>query len=147
MSFIDSMPTENRHVEWNTPTNIKNQLIDEFGIFDLDVASNSLNHMEAKRFFTKEDDALIQEWVGWNVYMNPPYGRIISKFIDKALLEWDKGNFKRIVMLLPSRTDTKWFHKLYKLKDAEIRFYQGRLRFNDANPAPMPSMLVIIENR
>jgi phage N-6-adenine-methyltransferase len=145
MSFIDSMPTKNRHVEWNTPTDIKLQLIEEFGVFDLDVATPKYNPMEAKRFFTKEDDALIQEWNGENVYMNPPYGRIISLFIDKALKEFEIGNAKRIVMLLPSRTCTKWFHLLYENPNATIRFYKGRLKFNDASPAPMPSMLVILQ--
>lgn len=145
MSFIDSMPVEGRHVEWFTPTKIKMDLIQEFGLFDLDVATATSNPMSAIRFFTKEDDALIQEWVGSNVYMNPPYGRIISKFIDKAFQEWGNERAKRIVMLLPSRTDTKWFHKLYEHPHVEIRFFKGRLRFNDAKPAPMPSMLAILE--
>ncbi len=144
MGFIDSMPTEKRSVEWATPTNIKKDLIEEFGIFDLDPATMPHNPMGAKRFFTKEDDALIQEWHGETVYLNPPYGRIISKFIDKALIEWKSGRAKKIVMLLPSRTCTKWFHLLYEHDYVEIRFYKGRLRFNDANPAPMPSMLVIL---
>lgn len=145
MSFMDSMPTKNRTVEWATPTNIKNDLIQEFGIFDLDVATMKHNPMDAKRFFTKEDDALIQEWKGKTIYMNPPYGRIISKFIDKALTEFNSGRAGKIVMLLPSRTCTKWFHLLYEHDYATIRFYKGRLRFNDANPAPMPSILVVLE--
>lgn len=145
MSFLDSMPVKGRHVEWFTPSNVKNDLIEEWGVFDLDVATADCNPMDATRFFTKDDDALVQEWKGENVYMNPPYGRIISRFIDKAILEWGLGNSKRIVMLLPSRTDTKWFHKLYEHAAVEIRFFKGRLRFNDANPAPMPSMLAIIE--
>jgi len=145
MSFMDSMRVEGRHVEWFTPTTIKQELIEEFGVFDLDVATAPSNPMDALRFFTKEDDALIQEWEGENVYMNPPYGRIISKFVDKALNEWEQGRSKRIVMLLPSRTCTRWFHWLYEHPNATIRFYKGRLRFNDAKPAPMPSMLVVLE--
>jgi phage N-6-adenine-methyltransferase len=145
MSFIDSMPTEKRHVEWATPTSIKKELIEEFGVFDLDAATMPHNPMGATRFFTKEDDALIQEWNGENVYLNPPYGRIISKFVDYAIKEWEEGRAKRIVMLLPSRTDTKWFHWLLEHPNATIRFYKGRLRFNDAKPAPMPSCLVVLE--
>lgn len=145
MSFLDSMPVEGRHVEWFTPSNVKKELIEEFGVFDLDVATASSNPMSAIRFFTKEDDALIQEWVGSNLYMNPPYGRIISKFIDKAIQEWEEGRAKRIVMLLPSRTCTKWFHILYEHPNVEIRFFKGRLRFNDAKPAPMPSLLAVLE--
>lgn len=145
MSFLDSMPTEGRHVEWFTPTNVKQDLIEEFGTFDLDAATAPSNPMEAERFFTEEDNALIQEWHGQNVYLNPPYGRIISKFIDKAIQEWGMGHAKRIVMLLPSRTCTKWFHKLLEHPAVEIRFFKGRLRFNDSKPAPMPSILAIIE--
>lgn len=145
MAFLDSMPTEGRHVEWFTPTTIREELINEFGVFDLDVATAPSNPMEAISFFTKEDDALIQEWKGSNVYMNPPYGRIIQKFIVKAIEEFENGHAKRIVMLLPSRTCTKWFHQLYEHPRVQIRFYKGRLRFNDANPAPMPSMLAILE--
>lgn len=145
MSFLDSMPVQGRHVEWFTPTSVKKDLIEEFGVFDLDAATALSNPMEATKFFTKEDDALQQDWIGTNVYLNPPYGRIIGKFIDKAILEWESGNSKRIVMLLPSRTCTKWFHKLHEHPAVEIRFFKGRLRFNDANPAPMPSLLAIIE--
>ena len=145
MGFMDSMPVEGRHVEWFTPTKIKEELIQEFGVFDLDVATAPSNPMDALRFFTKEDDALIQEWEGNNVYMNPPYGRIISKFIDKAILEFEQGRLNRIVMLLPSRTCTRWFHQLLEYPHATVRFYKGRLRFNDAKPAPMPSCLVVIE--
>ena len=145
MSFLDSMKVENRHVEWFTPSNVKKDLIDEFGCFDLDPATAPSNPMDAKRFFTKQDDALKQEWKGSNVYLNPPYGRIISKFIDKAILEWESGNAQRIVMLLPSRTCTKWFHQLLNHPNVTIRFYKGRLRFNDLKPAPMPSILVVLE--
>ncbi len=46
-------------------------------------------------------------------------------------------------MLLPARTDTKWFHE-YVLHKAEIRFIKGRLKFGDGNnSAPFPSMVVI----
>jgi site-specific DNA-methyltransferase (adenine-specific) len=145
MSFIDSMPTQNRHVEWFTPTKIKKELIKEFGVFDLDVATHKTNPMDALRFFTKEDDAFKFEWEGENLYMNPPYGREISKWIDYALKEFEQGRFKRMVMLLPSRTCTKWFHLLLSHPHVKIRFFKGRLRFNDSNPAPMPSILVILQ--
>ena len=61
----------------------------------------------------------------------------------------DHGNL--VVMLLPARTDTKWFHD-YIYHKAEIRFIRGRLRFTDddgnaADPAPFPSMLVIYNGK
>ena len=61
--------------------------------------------------------------------------------MEKAKLEADLG--KTIVLLVPSRTDTRWFHD-YALKATEIRFIKGRLTFGDAtNSAPFPSCLVI----
>ena len=50
-------------------------------------------------------------------------------------------------MLIPARTDTKWFHK-YIYGKAEIRFVKGRLKFGDSNnSAPFPSMVVIFKNK
>jgi len=135
-----------KSVEWDTPTTLKQKLHEEFGQFDLDAATRIDNPMNATSIITKEDDGLSisSHWVGNLVYLNPPYGRIISKWIIKALDEYEKGNAKKIVMLLPSRTCTVWFHYLYERQDTEIRFIKGRLRYNDSTPAPFPSMLVIL---
>ena len=82
---------------------------------------------------------------GEKVYVNPPYGREISKWVEKAYYENKKGTL--IVMLLPARTDTKWFHN-YIYKQHEIRFLKGRLKFNDGKQgAPFPSMLVIMKGK
>ena len=131
-------------VEWNTPTPLKDELIQEFGRFDLDPATTEENPMDAVAYFTKMDDGLIQNWNAKTVYLNPPYGRVISKWIDKALKEFEEGRCQKVVMLLPSRTCTRWFHRLYE-RDCEIRFFKGRLRYGDRGPAPFPSILVIIE--
>ena len=75
------------------------------------------------------------------VWCNPPYGREIGKWVEKAYNESLKGAM--VVMLLPARTDTKWFHD-YIYGKAEIRFVRGRLKFGDSkNSAPFPSMVVI----
>ena len=131
-------------VEWNTPTDLKNRLIEEFGRFDLDPATTSKNPMGAFRYYTIKEDGLLQTWDAKTVYVNPPYGRIISKWVDKALNEFDEGRSEKVVMLLPSRTCTRWFHRLYE-RGFEIRFFKGRLRYGDKGPAPFPSVLVIIE--
>ncbi len=81
--------------------------------------------------------------IGWgNInYVNPPYGREIPKWIKKGFEEWQKG--KTVVFLVPSRTDTKWWHD-YIMKADEIRFIKGRLKFNDQkNSAPFPSAIVV----
>lgn len=78
---------------------------------------------------------------GGTVWCNPPYGREIGKWVEKAYKESLEG--VTVVMLLPARTDTKWFHD-YIYGKAEIRFVRGRLKFGDSkNSAPFPSMVVV----
>lgn len=84
------------------------------------------------------------KWIGGEdtVYCNPPYGREIGKWVKKAA-ESDTT----VVMLLPARTDTKWFHE-YIYGKAEVRFIKGRLKFGDSkNSAPFPSMVVIYRRK
>jgi site-specific DNA-methyltransferase (adenine-specific) len=84
-------------------------------------------------------DGLSISW-GERNYINPPYGRTISLWIKKA---FESGSL--CVMLLPARTDTKWFHN-YCMKADEIRWIKGRLKFGDAkNSAPFPSMICIFK--
>ena len=75
--------------------------------------------------------------------MNPPYGREVGKWIAKAAhdsLEYGST----IVCLLPSRTDTKWFHELVLPNAQEIRFIRGRVKFEGMQAgAPFPSLIVI----
>ena len=76
------------------------------------------------------------------MFCNPHYGRTISKWVEKAYNESLKPG-TLIVMLIPARTDTKWFHDFIYGK-AEIRFVKGRLKFGNAqNSAPFPSMVVV----
>lgn len=79
---------------------------------------------------------------GYCVFCNPPYGREIGKWVRKAYEEGHKENTV-VVLLIPARTDTKYFHD-YINHRAEIRFVPGRLKFGDSkNSAPFPSMVVI----
>ena len=81
---------------------------------------------------------------GWRVFCNPPYGRVIGEWVKKAYQESKQPN-TLVVMLLPARTDTRWFHD-YIYGKAEIRFVKGRLKFGGCdNPAPFPSMIVIFK--
>lgn len=128
--------------EWATPIKFYEELDKEFH-FDLDPCATHENH-KCKRYFTKEEDGLKQSWRYRRVFMNPPYGREIGKWVEKAYSE-SLINNTFIVALLPARTDTKWFHQwIYKKGNTEIRFIKGRLKFNDGKQsAPFPSMLVI----
>ncbi|MCQ2577483.1 MAG: phage N-6-adenine-methyltransferase [Treponema sp.] len=128
---------------WGTPQKFFDELNKEFN-FDVDVCAVSEN-AKCKKFFSPEMDGLKQNWGGYtNVWCNPPYGREMPKWIEKAHRTWKEfGN--TVVMLIPARTDTKAFHE-FIYHQAEIRFVKGRLKFNDGkNPAPFPSMIVIFK--
>lgn len=126
--------------EWATPQAFFDELNGEFH-FTLDPAANEANH-KCETFFTKEQNGLACPWGGHTVFCNPPYGREIGKWVQKAWYEHEK-NGNTIVMLLPARTETRWFHEFIYGK-AEIRFVRGRLKFGGAAwNAPFPSMVVI----
>lgn len=115
-------------MDWKTPKAVYQALDAEFA-FDHDPCPPNF-----------EVDGLSSEWGGAN-YVNPPYGRQLPLFIKKGYEEWLKG--KTVVFLIPSRTDTRWWHD-YCMKATEIRFIKGRLKFDDQpNPAPFPSCLII----
>lgn len=127
--------------EWATPKKTFDELNLEFN-FTLDPCCNSDNK-KCEKFFTKEDNGLVQDWSGNIVFCNPPYGREIKHWVKKCSEESKKPNTK-VVMLIPARTDTIYFHDYIYKKASEIRFLKGRLKFNDCKtPAPFPSMVVI----
>lgn len=126
---------------WETPQDLFDKLNDEFH-FDLDVCATTGN-AKCAAFYSPEQDGLTQPWYG-NCWCNPPYGRQVGKWVKKAYdTAYVNGNL--VVMLLPARTDTSWFHNWIYNK-AEIRFLRGRLKFgNSKNSAPFPSMIVIFK--
>ena len=123
--------------EWETPQDFFLELHREFD-FTLDPCAT---HENAKlpKYYTKEENGLSKNWDGERVFMNPPYGREITKWVKKAY-----ESKALVVGLLPARTDTQWFHNWIYNK-ARIRFIKGRLKFSKKNSAPFPSMVVIWE--
>lgn len=125
--------------QWGTPQDVFDRLQDEFHL-DLDVCADELNR-KCPIFFSKEIDGLRQNWNGKRCWMNPPYGREIGKWVEKAAT----GGAAIVVALLPARTDTRWWHDYIQGK-AEVRFIKGRLKFGDSkNSAPFPSCVVIFK--
>ena len=125
--------------DWATPHEVFGPLCDEFG-FTLDVCATTEN-AKIINFFSPEVNGLIQKWAPERCWMNPPYGRGMDKWIRKAYHESLHGAL--VVVLVPARTDTKWFHE-FVLEKSEIRFIKGRIRFVGAKAgAPFPSMLII----
>lgn len=127
-----------KRADWATPQALFDDLNREFG-FTLDVAADDTN-AKCSRYYTQADDGLLCPWSGV-VWCNPPYGPHVGDWVEKAYREAGRG--VSTVLLLPARTDTRWFHA-YVLNKADIRFVQGRLKFGDGRqPAPFPSMIVV----
>lgn len=140
--------------EWETPQDLFDKLNKQYH-FTLDPCCTHEN-AKCTKHYTQEDDGLSKEWSGEVVFCNPPYGREIGKWVEKAYREAINGT--KIVMLIPARVDTKWFHQyLYNKEEQGIRveFIKGRLKFINrtlpswredgnfkASPATFPSMLI-----
>lgn len=138
---------------WETPQDFFNQLDREFG-FVLDVCAFP-ETAKCADYYTPEIDGLVQQWAadargGW-AWMNPPYGRAIKDWIEKAAIEAEVHGAK-IVALIPARTDTTYWHKWIWSEATnsprswvrEVRFVRGRLKFGNAkNAAPFPSAVIV----
>ena len=125
---------------WATPKDFFDNLNEEFH-FTLDPCANEENH-KCDLFYTKEQDGLTKDWGGHVVFCNPPYGKEIADWVRYSYEQSQKPN-TTVVMLIPARTDTRYFHD-YIYGKAEIRFIKGRLKFGDATTAaPFPSMIVV----
>ena len=125
---------------WETPQDFFDKLNEEFG-FTLDVCAED-DTAKCEKYYTKKDDAFTKKWKGV-CWMNPPYGRGIGVWLEKAYET--SQNESTVVCLIPSRTDTKWWHD-YVMQAAEIRFVKGRLKFDGhKNSAPFPSAVVVFK--
>jgi phage N-6-adenine-methyltransferase len=130
--------------EWSTPQDFFNKLDREFD-FNLDPCADHTN-AKVDVYYTKSDNGISKDWAGFTVFCNPPYGRAIGEWVKKAYEESRKP-YTTVVMLIPARTDTRWFHD-YIYGKAEIRFVKGRLKFGGSpHNAPFPNMVVIFDDR
>lgn len=135
-----------RH-DWGTPDSFMIWLKEEMGLeFDLDAAASDDNH-KAPEYFSIEDDALSCNWYG-KVWLNPPFGNELPLWLDKCAREIRREDVESIHVLIPARTDTRWFHDIVMPKASMVYFIKGRFNFRfdraiaGAN-APFPSMLVL----
>lgn len=125
---------------WATPMELFEELDREFQ-FTLDPCAIEEN-AKCSKYYTPDIDGLKQSWEGETVFCNPPYGKSLYNWVRKCAIEGSRDN-TIVVLLVPARTDTKWFHE-YVWKKAEIRFIKGRLKFGGSlNSAPFPSMICI----
>ena len=126
--------------DWTTPQEFFDKLNIEFN-FTLDPCCYP-ETAKCGRYFTEHENGLAQDWSNEVVFMNPPYGREISKWVEKAYHESLKENTV-VVALIPARTDTKYWHD-FVMKAKEVRLVKGRLKFGEGkNSAPFPSAVVV----
>ena len=130
--------------DWETPQDLFDELHAKYN-FTLDASATDEN-AKLDNYYTIEDNALKQKWEG-RVFVNPPYGREIKYWVEKAYKESLESYNECVVMLIPSRTDTIYWHDFIFGKAKEIDFLKGRLKFEvngkAGQPAPFPSAIVI----
>jgi ParB family transcriptional regulator, chromosome partitioning protein len=131
-----------RH-DWRTPADIIDAAREVMGGIDLDPASCAKANeiVDATAFYTVREDGLRQPWNAPRVFLNPPYGPHLARWIPKLLAEHARGALTEAVVLVPARVDTRWFAMLDGWPRCHVR---GRLRFNGAGTAPFPSIVVYL---
>ena len=140
MGKLDENRFDSMTVERATPQYLFDQLDREFH-FTLDPCATKEN-AKCSKFFTKEQDGLKQDWGNDVVYVNPPYGRDVPKWIQKGI-----DSDTTVVYLIPARTNTRWFHNLVINQAHELRFIKGRPKFGDDMKYGLPFPLVVVVYR
>ena len=143
-STLPSVLFSSHKMDWETPPEVFHPLHKEFR-FTLDACALPAT-AKVNNYFTPADDGLEQSWRNQRVWMNPPYGRDIGRWMDRA---WEAAAYERaiVVALVPARTDTQWWHEYVMASDAEVRYVRGRIRFLNRgrrhDAATFPSAVVI----
>lgn len=126
---------------WATPPDIYDKLNKMFGPFDLDPAASSSN-AKCEKYYTRSDSGLRASWYGHSVFLNPPYGRDIHRWMRKCSME--RFGAKIICALIPGRTDARWFQEYVLSHVSELYFVRGRIKFEGSfNSAPFPSIIAV----
>jgi hypothetical protein len=129
--------------DWLTPPAIVALVVRVLGAIDLDPCSDTDHNIPATAHYTIADNGLMHPWRG-RVFLNPVYGPTIGTWISKLLLHYNLGDVSQAIVLVPARTDTKWFGLL---QGYACCFVRGRLRFSGHdNSAPFPSAIFYLDN-
>lgn len=125
--------------DWATPPHVFEALDAAFD-FTLDACASAKN-AKCDRYFDVDADGLSQRWAPERTWLNPPYGRVIGRWLEKAARE---SRYCLIVCLVPARTDTRWWHEWVMPHASEIALVRGRLKFGAGTAsAPFPSAVVV----
>lgn len=143
--------------EYQTPQYLYD-FLDEIFHFTLDPCASMQierqKRIDTKVKYTADDNGLLKSWINYSTFINPPYSQI-KRWIDKSIEEFDdrvetfvKTGKKPspIVLLVPARTDTKWFHKIANHPYTKIFLLKGRLQFDKSktSKAPFPSCIIAL---
>ena len=130
--------------EWYTPSRIIDRVILTLGAVDLDPCCNPGEpNVPASKHYREEDDGLSHPW-GGRVFMNPPYGSALPRWVKQLVAEYEAGRVSEAVALIPARPDTRWFRALREFPRC---FIWGRLKFSGGEKvATFPSMAVYLGN-
>jgi phage N-6-adenine-methyltransferase len=152
MTFNKEVMWSTKSGDWETPQDVFDEVNRAFGPFTLDVCADESNY-KVEKYLTEEVDGLNVSWEGNLCWMNPPYSvdaeredgtkyrkRVIQLWVKKAYLEALKPNTS-VVAILPSRTDTRWFHN-YVAK-GYVWFLKGRLKFSGYDKAAPVGHLIV----
>lgn len=141
---VNKVHFSSRSNEWATPQSFFDRLNEEFR-FDLDPCCTT-ESAKCSTFYTEADDGLVKPWFG-TVFVNPPYGRGIGKWVKRCYDMAQDGC--TVVLLMPVRSDTPYWHD-YVMRSSEVRLVRGRLRFTggpkenpDSHNAPFPCAVVV----
>jgi site-specific DNA-methyltransferase (adenine-specific) len=132
--------------EWATPQKLFDKLNSSYN-FTLDPCATA-ETAKCTKFYTQQDDGLSKSWANESVFINPPYSNVAG-WVEKAYKESVECG-ATCVLLIPARTDTKWFHRYCMQADA-IQFVKARVKFENGsskpNSAPFPSMIVVFDGK
>lgn len=144
--MTDAYMPQSKRIDWCTPKSFF-QKLNKIYNFNLDAAASAGNRLCGDKYFDEQNSGLSNPWSGMRVWCNPPYGRALTLWIEKAILEMSCADKPPvIVMLIPARTDTRWWHAAIE-SGARAYYIKGRLKFDDgAMAAPFPSALLIWED-
>ena len=132
---------------WTTPQALFDAMNEVWGPFTLDAAATD-DSAKCLYYWTKEVDGLSSEWFG-RVFLNPPYNRSIIKWAEKVTEELDKGRTESVTLLIPARTDTRWWnHLVDSMYCDDVVFLKGRVKFGDGKAsAPFASAIIHLDAR
>ena len=130
--FVHGSHNLNGKIEWYTPPQFIESARKVMGGIDLDPCTSKLAQktVQAKKFYTIDDDGLQHKWSG-KVWLNPPYSaKVIVAFVEKLIAHLDDRTVSDCIMLTHNNADTLWFHKA-AARCAVACFTRGRVRFYD----------------